>query len=143
MSNSHHHIPGSVYNLKFRPFGTFILRSPHSTADLAVGERTSDLELRAHLEQLEPLLCTPTSGRRITRNLGTFWTSSPPDFNYAPWMYAFGVDGFSSGIHSSHRRVVTSACPTTTLIQGSRVRLPSPLCLRTFEHLISCTQRMA
>lgn len=55
MSNSHHHIPGSVYNLKFRPFGTFILRSPHSTADLAVGERTSDLELRAHLEQLEPV----------------------------------------------------------------------------------------
>lgn len=55
MSNSHHHIPGSVYNLKFRPFGTFILRSPHSTADLAVGGRTSDLELRAHLEQLEPV----------------------------------------------------------------------------------------
>lgn len=123
MSKSHHRIPGSVYTFQVSPVRHVHPRSHHSTADLAVGGRTLDLELRLHLEQLEPLLCTPRSGRRFSRNLGTFWTSSPPAFNDTPWMYAFGVDGFSSGIHSHNRAL--SPAPAQQL-RSSRVEGATP-----------------
>lgn len=114
-----------------------------------------DLELRAHLEQLELLSRVTGSIACLARGLELVYAdvlkALLPLLHFLDFVaaslqgcartYAFGVDDFPVAFIPDIRAL--SPTPTHQLCSSRVEGATTPLCLRTSEHLISCTQHMA